>query len=137
MDATAPYVLLDFRHWQDTWKRVNALLSIVKQLVSIALIIEFSLGVAERILDEPCRFQHSRCDIDLAHLRILHFIYFVKYTQEYVAIGSNAVGYHLGGCALHEAYRALLAQGGLTVYGCDAALRSLGLPPPARWAEEP
>lgn len=49
----------------------------------------------------------------------------------------NAVGYHLGGCALHEAYRALLAQGGLTVYGCDAALRSLGLPPLARWAEEP
>ena len=47
----------------------------------------------------------------------------------------NAVGYHLGGCALHEAYRALLAQGGLTVYGCDAALRSLGLPPLARWAE--
>ena len=49
----------------------------------------------------------------------------------------NAAGYHLGGCALHEAYRALLAQGGLTVYGCDAALRSLGLPPLARWAEEP
>ena len=47
----------------------------------------------------------------------------------------NAAGYHLGGCALHEAYRALLAQGGLTVYGCDAALRSLGLPPLARWAE--
>ena len=49
----------------------------------------------------------------------------------------NAAGYHLGGCALHEAYRALLAQGGRTVYGCDAALRSLGLPPLARWAEEP
>lgn len=49
----------------------------------------------------------------------------------------NAAGYHLGGCTLHEAYRALLAQGGLTVYGCDAALRSLGLPPLARWAEEP
>lgn len=47
----------------------------------------------------------------------------------------NAAGYHLGGCVLHEAYRALLAQGGLTVYGCDAALRSLGLPPLARWAE--
>ena len=37
----------------------------------------------------------------------------------------------------HTELALLLAQGGLTVYGCDAAQRSLGLPPPARWAEEP
>lgn len=47
----------------------------------------------------------------------------------------NAAGYHLGGCALHEAYRGLLARGGLTVYGCNDELRSLGLPTLARWAE--
>lgn len=47
----------------------------------------------------------------------------------------NAAGYHLGGCRLHEAYRALLANGPYTVYGCNSALRSLGLPPLARYLE--
>lgn len=49
----------------------------------------------------------------------------------------NAAGYHLGGCRLHGAYRWLLSAGGsLTIYECNDVLRSLGLPPLARWVEE-
>lgn len=47
----------------------------------------------------------------------------------------NAAGYHLGGCRLHEAYGALLTTGPHTVYGCNSTLRSLGLPPLARYLE--